>query len=184
MASFHPRRFGPDLGLPVDEILLRLQTWWGVCTRSTLEGIKIPPLLQIAWGLVKARKQSWDFRNPSQVGGHDRAPLFFWLREVGWARDLLRLGNDLCPATARYIMCVSTPTFSPFTTRQFDTYFLESANITGPFRYISYLRETLPYHCAHGCETLKMPGPESHKRSSCWWIGGSGCRCRRLNPRH
>ena len=39
-------------------------------------------------------------------------------------------------------MCISTPTFSPFTTKQFDTYLLESPNITGPFRYISYLRET------------------------------------------
>ncbi|CAE7286148.1 unnamed protein product [Symbiodinium microadriaticum] len=41
-------------------------------------------------------------------------------------------------------MCISTPTFSPFTTKQFDTYLLESPSITGPFRYISYLREFGP----------------------------------------
>ncbi len=36
-------------------------------------------------------------------------------------------------------VCVSTPTYSPFTEKQFDTYLLESENITGPFRYISHL---------------------------------------------
>ena len=31
---------------------------------------------------------------------------------------------------------MSTPSYSPFTEQQFDTYLLESEEITGPFRYI------------------------------------------------
>jgi len=48
------------------------------------------------------------------------------------------------PAVKRYIICISTPTHSPFTTQQFDTYLLESESITGPFKYISYMREFGP----------------------------------------
>ncbi|CAE7243274.1 unnamed protein product [Symbiodinium sp. CCMP2592] len=67
------------------------------------------------------------------------------------AKPLVSWGNrtgvttiTYIPAVKRYIMCISTPTFSPFTKKQFDTYLLESPNITGPFRYISYLREFGP----------------------------------------
>ncbi len=39
----------------------------------------------------------------------------------------------------KYIMTVTTPRFPPDTTNAFDSYFLESENITGPWKYISYL---------------------------------------------
>ena len=48
------------------------------------------------------------------------------------------------PAVGKYITCISTPTFSPFTEKQFDTYFLESPNLTGPFSLITYMREFGP----------------------------------------
>lgn len=75
-----------------------------------------------------------------------------WVRgEVAGARPLLSWPNrtgvttmTFVPAIGRYIMCVSTPTFSPFTTRQFDTYLLEGEAITGPFRLITYMREFGP----------------------------------------
>ncbi|CAE7214229.1 unnamed protein product [Symbiodinium natans] len=84
---------------------------------------------------------SWEFYgngswHPGDVAR--AAPLVSWGNRTGVTT------MTYIPAVKRYIMCVSTPTFSPFTTRQFDTYFLESANITGPFRYISYLREFGP----------------------------------------
>jgi len=78
-----------------------------------------------------------------------------WSRgQVGDAKPLLSWGNrtgvttmTYIPAVKRYIMCISTPTYSPFTEKQFDTYFLEAATITGPFRYITY---------------MKMFGPQSY----------------------
>ena len=48
------------------------------------------------------------------------------------------------PALKRFIMCVSTPTFSPYTVKQFDTYLLESVNITGPYNLITYMQEFGP----------------------------------------
>lgn len=45
------------------------------------------------------------------------------------------------PALRKYIMCVSTPTFSPSTVLQFDTYMLESDTMTGPFSLVTYLSE-------------------------------------------
>lgn len=71
-----------------------------------------------------------------------------WVRgDVTQARPLISWANrtgvttmTYIPAVKRYIVCISTPTFSPFTEKQFDTYFLESESITGPFRYISYMR--------------------------------------------
>ena len=48
------------------------------------------------------------------------------------------------PVLRKYIMCVSTPTFSPYTTEQFDTYLLEADSMEGPFRYITYMSEFGP----------------------------------------
>ncbi|CAJ1405166.1 unnamed protein product [Effrenium voratum] len=71
--------------------------------------------------------------------------------DVHLAKPIIKWGNrtgvvtmTYIAAVQRYFVCISTPTYSPFTTKQFDTYFLESPNITGPFRYISYLREFGP----------------------------------------
>merc|ERR1739841_434851 len=43
------------------------------------------------------------------------------------------------PALKKYMIVISTPTFSPYTTKQFYTYILESDNITGPWTYITYM---------------------------------------------
>jgi hypothetical protein len=44
------------------------------------------------------------------------------------------------PLLKKFIMVISTPTFSPYTVLQFDTYFLESDAMTGPWRYATYMR--------------------------------------------
>jgi hypothetical protein len=44
-------------------------------------------------------------------------------------------------ALKKFVMVVSTPTFTPYTTKQFDTYMLESDAMTGPFRLVTYLSE-------------------------------------------
>mmetsp|Transcript_5937 Transcript_5937/g.10784 ORF Transcript_5937/g.10784 Transcript_5937/m.10784 type:complete len:223 (-) Transcript_5937:127-795(-) len=59
---------------------------------------------------------------------------------VHWANRTGVVTMTYLPAAGRYIMCVSTPSVSPSTVGTFDSYFLESAAITGPFRYVSYLR--------------------------------------------
>lgn len=38
----------------------------------------------------------------------------------------------------KYIMSISTATYYPYMTKQFDTYFLESDAITGPWAYVNY----------------------------------------------
>ena len=41
-------------------------------------------------------------------------------------------------------MCITTPTVSPFSASQFDTYLLESVSMTGPFSLITYMKEFGP----------------------------------------
>ena len=41
----------------------------------------------------------------------------------------------------KYIICVSTPTYTPFTNEEYNTYFLESDYIGGPYNMISYLEK-------------------------------------------
>ena len=65
-------------------------------------------------------------------------PLFTWLNRTGVVT--MTYFNVL----KKYIMSVSTPTYSPITVEPFDTYFLESDNITGPFRYIIYMKQFGP----------------------------------------
>ncbi|CAK0876915.1 unnamed protein product [Prorocentrum cordatum] len=91
---------------------------------------------------------------PTVEAVEDRAQWEFYAGDGKWvagdvqqARPLLSWGNrtgvttmTYIPAVKRYIMCISTPTFSPFTEEEFDTYFLESEGITGPFSYITYMR--------------------------------------------
>jgi len=70
-----------------------------------------------------------------------------WVKgDVSQARPLVVWANrtgvttmTYIPALKRYIMCISTPTYSPYTEKQFDTYFLESESITGPFSYVTYM---------------------------------------------
>ena len=42
----------------------------------------------------------------------------------------------------KYVLSISTATIYPMMTHQFDTYFLESDDITGPWSYVTYM-------CAH-----------------------------------
>ena len=48
------------------------------------------------------------------------------------------------PAVKKFITCISTPSFTPYTNKQFDTYFLESDRMTGPFKLVHYMREFGP----------------------------------------
>mmetsp|Transcript_88696 Transcript_88696/g.286580 ORF Transcript_88696/g.286580 Transcript_88696/m.286580 type:complete len:333 (-) Transcript_88696:248-1246(-) len=91
---------------------------------------------------------------PSADAVNDRSAWEFYAGHGEWSRNgvsaaqsLISWGNrtgvttiTYVPAVKRFIMCVSTPTWSPFTTREFDTYLLESEHIHGPFRYITYMR--------------------------------------------
>mmetsp|Transcript_14202 Transcript_14202/g.31471 ORF Transcript_14202/g.31471 Transcript_14202/m.31471 type:complete len:179 (-) Transcript_14202:80-616(-) len=86
-------------------------------------------------------RSSWDFYGAQSWHKGDVAkaePLISWANRTGVTT------MTYIETVKRYIVCVSTPTYSPFTEQQFDTYLLESENITGPFRYISYLREFGP----------------------------------------
>jgi len=48
------------------------------------------------------------------------------------------------PVLKKYIMVISTPTVSPSMVGPFDTYFLESDYITGPWSYIAYIPQFGP----------------------------------------
>eukprot|EP01045_Picozoa_sp_COSAG04_P006306 COSAG04_NODE_307_length_17238_cov_17.860260_6_plen_71_part_00 len=39
----------------------------------------------------------------------------------------------------KYVLSISTATIYPMMTHQFDTYFLESDDITGPWSYVTYM---------------------------------------------
>lgn len=60
-------------------------------------------------------------------------PVFTWPNRTG------SVTMTYVPAIERYFMCVCTLSVSPLTSAPFDTYFLESQSITGPFNYIAYL---------------------------------------------
>ena len=63
---------------------------------------------------------------------------------VSWANRTGVVTATWLPAVGRFLMAVSTPTFSPFTERAFDTYFLEAEALTGPWHMISYLGQFGP----------------------------------------
>eukprot|EP01084_Bolivina_argentea_P119225 211420_1 len=65
-------------------------------------------------------------------------PLFTWLNRTGVVT------MTYFHVLKKYIMVISTPTFSPSMVKQFDTYFLESDNISGPWKYIVYMSEFGP----------------------------------------
>ncbi|XP_065841942.1 uncharacterized protein [Oscarella lobularis] len=69
---------------------------------------------------------------------HYAAPLFTWKNRTGVTT------MTYVPALYKYITCVSTPTYSPYTVREFDTYFLESDNMMGPFSLIAYMAKFGP----------------------------------------
>ena len=74
----------------------------------------------------------------------DAAPLFTWENRTGVVT------MTYMPAVKKFIMCVSTCTWangSKSTVGPFDTYFLESDSITGPFTMVSYLAQFGPEAC-------------------------------------
>ena len=72
----------------------------------------------------------------SSIG--DAAPLFTWGNRTG----VVTLSYH--PLLSKYIMVIGTSTFSPSMVTQFDTYFLESDDLTGPWSYVTYLSEFGP----------------------------------------
>ena len=65
-------------------------------------------------------------------------PLFTWPNRTGVAT------MSFIAAIGKYVMVVGTPSHGLSMIRSFDTYFLESDAITGPFRLIDYWREFGP----------------------------------------
>ena len=91
-------------------------------------------------------RTSWEF-----FGGHGSgAPT--WVPEVGNAKPLFTWLNrtgvttmTYVPAVQKYLMLVSTPSIDGGSTLgDFDSYILESSEITGPFRQVAYLRQFGP----------------------------------------
>jgi len=70
-----------------------------------------------------------------------------WNTNLAEAKPLFTWGNrtgvvtmTYIPLIKKYIMVVSTPTNSPYTVKEFDTYFLEADEMVGPWAMISYLK--------------------------------------------
>ena len=78
-------------------------------------------------------KDVWARGNVSQA-----APLFTWNTRTGVVT------MTFVPALSKYIMCITTPTETPYTVKDFDTYLLESDNLTGPFRLVVYMAQFGP----------------------------------------
>ena len=63
---------------------------------------------------------------------------------ISWENHTGVVTMSYQPVLKKYITIISTASFYPSMRKQFDTYFLESDSITGPYRYISYLSEFGP----------------------------------------
>ncbi len=99
---------------------------------------RVPPTAEAV-----ADRSAWEFWSGPSAG---------WTKgDVGKAAPIVSWGNKTgvttmtyVPAIQRFIMVVSTPTFSPFTEQQFDTYLLEGPSATGPWSMITYMKEFGP----------------------------------------
>jgi len=86
------------------------------------------------------------------------------------------------PVLKKYILVVSTPTVSPSCVGTFDTYFLESDDITGPWSYVAYIPQFGPEaYFVHvptkfmGGEVLPhTPGVNSARASAATNVVGAG----------
>eukprot|EP00656_Telonema_subtile_P047417 TRINITY_DN5443_c0_g1_i3.p1 TRINITY_DN5443_c0_g1~~TRINITY_DN5443_c0_g1_i3.p1 ORF type:complete len:258 (+),score=47.91 TRINITY_DN5443_c0_g1_i3:78-851(+) len=75
-----------------------------------------------------------------------------WVRgDVEQAKPLIVWNNHTgvvtmtyMPGIKKYVLTVSTASYYPYMTKQFDTYFLESDSITGPWAYVNYNAEFGP----------------------------------------
>ena len=92
------------------------------------------------WEFYAGKNGAWNGTDDKWVKGDvgKAEPLLTWNRHTGVTT------MTWVPAVKKYIMCISTPSFSPYTTKQFDTYFLESDRMTGPFSLVHYMREFGP----------------------------------------
>jgi len=91
---------------------------------------------------------SWEFFAGRSTDGQARRvqgnvsaarPLFTWLNRTGVVT------MTYLAAVQRYVVCVSTPTVDGGTAlADFDSYILESADITGHFKRVAYMRELGP----------------------------------------
>jgi len=63
----------------------------------------------------------------------DAKPLIVWMNNTGVVT------MSWHPTIAKFILVVSTPSVSPSCVGNFDTYFLESDSMTGPWAYVSYM---------------------------------------------
>ena len=87
------------------------------------------------WQFWDGERKVW---NSGAAGVAAARPLLTWAEHTGVVT------MTYVPALKKYITCISTPTFSPFTSEQLDTYFLESDALTGPFKLVEYMTEFGP----------------------------------------
>ena len=88
-----------------------------------------------------ADKTKWEF----YAGGHGAAAK--WATgDISQAKPLVDWKNHTGVVTMtyfapikKYVLSISTATVYPMMTHQFDTYFLESDAITGPWSYVTYM---------------------------------------------
>ena len=88
-----------------------------------------------------ADKSKWEF----YAGGHGASAK--WVTgDVSLAKPLVDWTNHTGVVTMTYfagikkfVLSISTATIYPYMTHQFDTYFLESDAITGPWSYVTYM---------------------------------------------
>ena len=87
---------------------------------------------------------------PHLTSGHGASAK--WVTgDVGAAAPLVTWDNHtgvvtmtFFPALKKYIMSISTATHYPMMTEEFDTYFLESDSVTGPWSYVTYMSKFGP----------------------------------------
>ena len=92
------------------------------------------------WEFFGGKVGQWNGTDDLWVKGNVRQakPILTWHAHTGVTT------MTWVPALKKFITCISTPSFTPYTTKQFDTYFLESDSMTGPFKLVHYMREFGP----------------------------------------
>lgn len=79
-------------------------------------------------------------------------PILDWVHHTGTTT------MTYFPGIKKYILTTSTATNWPMMTEQFDTYFMESDSITGPWSIVTYVGKQLP---ATGIHTMGRRGRRS-----------------------
>jgi hypothetical protein len=91
-------------------------------------------------------KTKWEF-----YAGGNAADAKWVTGDIAQAKPLVDWKNHTGVVTMtyfapikKYVLSISTATIYPYMTHQFDTYFLESDSITGPWSYVTYMQEFGP----------------------------------------